>query len=77
MGGIVRLDRMPRKCNECPFVNKERTFCRLRNSSLIAGKKRNIRMPLCPIMSEGEYLTKQLLLLKHKKGRRIINREFK
>lgn len=53
MGAIVRIDKMPGKCSECPFANEERTFCRLRNSRLIAGKSRNVRMPLCPLINEG------------------------
>lgn len=64
MGAIVRIDKMPVKCSECPFSNKEITICRLRNSKLIEGKRRNTRMPLCPLINEGTYLTKQFLLLK-------------
>lgn len=64
MGAIVRIGKMPGKCSECPFANEEKTFCRLRNSKLIAGKRRPVRMPLCPLVNEGEYLTEQLPILK-------------
>lgn len=63
MGAIVKLNKMPEKCSDCIFANDEITFCRLRNRPIIAGKRRNIRMPLCPLINEGEYLTKQLRLL--------------
>lgn len=64
MGAIVRIGKMPGKCSECPFANEEKTFCRLRNSKLIAGKRRPVRMPLCPLVNEGKYLTEQLPTLK-------------
>lgn len=57
MGAIVKLYKMPKTCRDCPFANKEVDFCRLRNSGIIAGKHRSIRMPLCPLQNEGEYLT--------------------
>lgn len=69
MGAIVRINKMPGKCSECLFANKEVTFCRLRNTGLIAGKKRPNRMPLCPLVNEGTYLTKQLRQIKFKKTR--------
>lgn len=69
MGAIIRIDKMPGKCSECPFTNKERTFCRLRNSRLIAGKNRNSRMPLCPLINEGEYLSEQFRRLKRLKNK--------
>lgn len=69
MGAIVRIDKMPGKCSECPFANEERTFCRLRNSRLIAGKSRSVRMPLCPLVNEGGYLSKQLRRLKRLKNK--------
>lgn len=70
MGAIVRIDKMPEKCNECQFANKEKTFCRLRNTGLIAGKQRPVRMPLCPLVNEGTYLTKQLRKIKFIKTRK-------
>lgn len=58
MGGIIRLYKMPESCSKCDFSNEDVTFCRLRNSGIIAGKTRDCRMPLCPIKNEGEYLTR-------------------
>lgn len=58
MGAIIKLDKMPAKCDECPFSNNDTTFCRLRNAKIKAGKTRNSRMPLCPLINEGTYLTK-------------------
>lgn len=67
MGAIIRMFKMPGKCSECPFADAEIRFCRLRNSTIIAGKTRDIRMPLCPLINEGEYLTKAIKMI----GRRI------
>lgn len=64
MGAIIRLRKMPDRCSDCPFANDEVSFCRLRNSSIIAGKKRNCRMPTCPLMNEGEYLSRQAKAIK-------------
>ena len=57
MGAILRLRKMPESCNECPFADKEVKYCRARNSTIIAGKKRSTRMPLCPLENEGKYLS--------------------
>ena len=57
MGAILRLRKMPERCNECPFADKEVEYCRVRDSEIIAGKERNIRMPLCPLENEGKYLS--------------------
>lgn len=60
MGAIIRMFKMPEKCSECPFADDEIRFCRLRNSPIIAGKTRDIRMPLCPLINEGEYMSNML-----------------
>lgn len=57
MGAILRLDKMPAKCSECPFAYDDVKRCQLRTASLIAGKTRPNRMPLCPLQNEGEYLS--------------------
>lgn len=64
MGAIVCLRKMPSKCSECIFADKEVEYCRLRNSSINAGKIRNVRMPLCLLENEGEYLTRKKEQLK-------------
>lgn len=60
MGAIVRINKMPRRCSECPFANAEVTICILRNTRLIDGKQRPNRMPLCPLINEDTYITNQL-----------------
>lgn len=60
MGAILRLDKMPAKCSECPFAYDDMQHCRLRSSSLIAGKTRQNRMPLCPLQNEGKYISSLL-----------------
>ena len=67
MGAIVRIDRMPAKCGECLFANDEKTYCRLRGSRIIQGKRRTSRMALCPLVNEGAYLTKMIRLLRLQK----------
>lgn len=67
MGAIVRIAKMPAKCSECLFANEEVTYCRLRDSRIICGKQRESRMALCPLVNEGDYLTKTLRLLKLRK----------
>ncbi len=57
MGAILRLRKMPGCCNKCPFVDKEVKYCRARKSTIIAGKERSTRMPLCPLENEGKYLS--------------------
>ena len=64
MGAIICLRKMPSKCSECIFADKEVEYCRLRNSSINAGKIRNVRMPLCLLENEGEYLTRKKEQLK-------------
>lgn len=64
MGAIMCLRKMPSKCSECIFADKEVEYCRLRNSSINAGKIRNVRMPLCLLENEGEYLTRKKEQLK-------------
>lgn len=60
MGAILRIKKMPAKCSKCPFADENIKFCRVRNSKIILGKKRSRRMPLCPLINEGEYLTNML-----------------
>lgn len=60
MGAILRLNKMPAKCNECPFAYDDVQRCRLRSSALIAGKTRRNRMPLCPLQNEGKYISSLL-----------------
>lgn len=60
MGAILRLKKMPAKCSECPFAYDDIQRCKLRSSSLIAGKTRQSRMPLCPLQNEGKYVTSLL-----------------
>lgn len=57
MGAILRLRKMPKSCNKCPFADKEVKYCRARKSTIIAGKERSTRMPLCPLENEGKYLS--------------------
>lgn len=64
MGAIVKLDKMPERCNKCLFANEDITFCRLRNSKLIRGRYRKTRMPLCPLVNEGAYITNQIRAIK-------------
>lgn len=65
--------KMPEKCGECPFADAEIKFCILRGKSpIIAGKTRDIRMPLCPLINEGAYLTN---MLKNKILRHFIKRK--
>ena len=59
MGAIMCLRKMPAKCSECIFASKDATFCDLRGSELIAGKKRTNRMPLCILENEGEFFTRK------------------
>lgn len=57
MGAILRLDKMPTKCSVCPFAYDDVQRCKLRSSSLISGKTRPNRMPLCPLQNEGKYIS--------------------
>lgn len=57
MGAILRLNKMPAKCSECPFAYDNVQRCKLKSGLLIAGKTRTNRMPLCPLRNEGEYLS--------------------
>lgn len=57
MGAILRLRKMPESCNKCPLADKEVKYCRARKSTIIAGKERSTRMPLCPLENEGKYLS--------------------
>lgn len=59
---------MPEKCNECPFADNGTKFCILRKARIINGKRRTKRMPLCPLINEGEYLTRTIKCIKLKKG---------
>ena len=61
MGCIVKLDKMPEHCRVCPFSKNQfnvQGYCRLRDSRIIAYKNRTTRLPLCPLINEGEYLSK-------------------
>lgn len=60
MGAIIRLDKVPSNCRVCIFANDDISYCKLRNSKIIAGDIRSNRMPLCPIINEGKYLSKIL-----------------
>ena len=64
MGAIIKLKTMPSKCSECPFSDKEARYCRLRDSMIIAGARRSVRMPLCPLRNEGAYLSDVLKKIK-------------
>lgn len=57
MGAIIRLYKMPAKCSDCPFAYDDVQRCKIRSASLIDGKTRPNRMPLCPLRNEGEYLS--------------------
>lgn len=54
-GAILKLYVMPRKCNECLFADKEVKHCAVKGT-IIDGKHRTSRMPLCPLVHEKEYL---------------------
>ena len=58
MGAILVLKKMPGKCSKCPLANKEVTVCRVRETGITAGLRRETRMPMCPLMNEGEYLSR-------------------
>lgn len=78
MGAIINLWKMPQKCSECPLADEEVKHCAVKPGGIIAGEKRDCRMPLCPMMSEGEYLSKQKGALKkwaksHARMRRLQN----
>lgn len=60
MGAILRLNKMPAKCSECPFAYDDVLRCKLKSGLLIAGKTRHNRMPLCPLQNEGEYISRLL-----------------
>ncbi|MBQ9342818.1 MAG: hypothetical protein IJT99_01340 [Clostridia bacterium] len=56
MGAILRLNKMPENCRECPLADENKHMCRVRNLKIIAYSERSNRMPLCPLVNEGKYL---------------------
>lgn len=73
MGAIVRLDKMPENCRECPFASEDKRLCRIRKVHITAWERRKNRMPLCPLVNEGTYLTRTISLLKCRKCQEVKN----
>lgn len=67
MGAVICLKRMPENCRKCPFANEDKRYCMVRKTRIIAWEFRTNRMPLCPLENEGEYFTRKMPLLKHRK----------